>query len=356
MIRTNNERAKIIYINIKTCSMTYNNRKNMKKKVWINWETHRRSSELSKALGFRYFCFDYKGLIRYPVSLYKTINILIKMRPKILIVQNPSMILAGFACFCKKLFNIFLIVDRHSTFRLNKPHSGSLRTWLFMKVHFFTLKNADITIVTNNHLSGIVKKSGGNPFILPDKLPSFTHVNNMKLNGKKVNMLMISSFGNDEPIAEVIEAMSQLVGKYDVMLYVSGDYRKHRYNIEKSCPENVVLTGYLSEQKYIDLLYSVDGVIVLTTSDSCMLCGCYEAVAAEKPLITSDKEVLCQYFYNAMHVKNNSKDISESIIKLICNIDDCKEKVKKMKIEIEKSWRNQCRKLCHAIEEQINNK
>lgn len=326
---------------------------NMKQKVWINWESHRRSSELSKALGFQYYCFEYNGLYRYPLSIYKTCLKLIKHRPSVLAIQNPSMILACFACLYKKIFKTFLIVDRHTTFRLNKPKSGNLRIWIFMKLHYLTLKNADLTIVTNEYLSILVNKNGGKAFVLPDKLPTFRQPRILELSEKSTNILMISSFGKDEPLLEVFKAMSQLEGTSDVRLYVSGNYKKVEDYILKQRPQNVTFTGYLSDQDYIDLLFSVDGVIALTTSDYCMLCGCYEAVSAEKPLITSHTEVLIKYFYNAIHVKNDAKSISNAIIEIDNKLSEYANNTKKMKESIETTWARHFKKLIDIVENQL---
>jgi glycosyltransferase involved in cell wall biosynthesis len=311
----------------------------MKKKLWINWETHRRSYELARALNIAYYSIDYEGSIyRYPISMIKTLFILIREKPGVLIVQNPSMILAAFACICRYIFNYFLIVDRHSTFRLNKPHSGSFRIWTFMKLHYFTIKYADLTIVTNTFLSTLVKKSGGVPFVLPDKLPEIENPGALDLTGANHNLLMISSFASDEPICEVFNAMERLADSYDIRLYISGNYRKGPPELLDNCPRNVVLTGFLSEQEFAAFLYSVDGILILTTSDYCLLCGCYEATAAEKPFITSKKTVLKEYFFDALHVKNTPEEIASAIVDLIENKEKYKIKIKRMRRILSKSW------------------
>lgn len=324
----------------------------LKKKIWINWETHRRSYELSRALNLPYYCIDYEGhILRYPISLIKTLIVLMRNRPRVLVVQNPSMILSALACIYRYLFSSFLIVDRHTTFRLNKPHKGSFRIWLFMTLHYWTLRNADVTIVTNDYLAALVKKNGGTPFVLPDKLPVFDNPIRLDLSEYPFNLLMISSFGQDEPISEVFEAMSQLEADHNIRLFVSGNYKKSYSNLLESRHNNVKLTGFLSEEEYINLLVSVEGVLVLTTSDYCMLCGCYEATAVEKPFITSKKKVLEDYFYDAVHVENNAKEIAAAIVELMRNSEKHRLKIKRMRKVISKSWEERFCKLVGIIAE-----
>ena len=139
-------------------------------RAWITWETQRRSLVLAKHFGCRLFLFEHEHVLRYPLAIVQTLFVMLVHRPKILFVQHPTMILAAIACTVGKLFSNHVVVDRHTTFRLNKPHHGSPRIWLFMRLHYLTLRNAHTTIITNTYLADIVTRCGGSPFILPDFL------------------------------------------------------------------------------------------------------------------------------------------------------------------------------------------
>ena len=325
--------------------------KNMKhinrKRVWITWEAQRRSIEMAKKVNAELYVYDFEGILRYPKSIAKTILTLLKEKPYILFVQNPSMLLSAFACIFGMISDTHIVVDRHTTFRLNKPHTGSFRIWLFMRLHYFTLKYADITIVTNDFLADLVKKSNGKPFVLPDPLPSFSFTELYQLKGK-INLLLISSFGLDEPIHAVFESMQHI--NKDIYLYISGNYKKNP-KIKEKIPGNVELTGFIPEQTFVNMLFSVDATLVLTTSDYCMLCGCYESVAAEKPLITSDKTVLKAYFSDALFVDNTPEAIREKILELGNNIKIYKEKTIRMKHKIDLDWQKMFQKLERMLNE-----
>jgi glycosyltransferase involved in cell wall biosynthesis len=193
-----------------------------------------------------------------------------------------------------------------------------------------------LTIVTNKFLADIVEKFGGRPLVLPDKLPEICRTQKVKLKGQK-QILMISSFGDDEPIKEVISAMKAFAGE-NLYLYISGNYHKIDDSVIKNAPENIIFTGFLEDQDFVNILFSADAVMVLTTSDYCMLCGCYEAFAAMKPLITSDKSVLKEYFNGAVFVDDTPGGIAAGIYEVLHNIDKYTALMHHRKKIIEAGW------------------
>lgn len=307
----------------------------MQKRVWITWETQRRSIELSKITGCKLYIIEYKGFFRYPASILKTINILRRTRPNVLFIQNPSMILASLVCIYKLFNKITLIIDRHTTFLLDKKYKNSPGIILFKLLNRFTIMVADLTIVTNSSLAKIIEKTGGLPYVLPDPLPEIKMNDKKKLQGKK-NIFLISSFGIDEPINEVLKAAKEI--DKSIYIYISGNYAKLDKSLVQSAPSNIKFTGFLSELEFNTMLFSVDAVMVLTTADSCMLCGCYEAISVSKPLITSGKKDLKEYFTAAVFVNNKAKGISDGIKEVFANWDDYKQNTIFLKKKLSIQW------------------
>lgn len=304
--------------------------------LWITWEKQRRSIELSRVLGCKLYIISFKGKLRYPKCIYKTLKVLISNPKKIVFVQNPSMILAATACFYKLLFDRVIIVDRHSNFRLNQQRTSTLDWMVFDVLHKFTLKKADLTIVTNKYLADIVEKIGGRAHVLPDKLPTIIPTRRGGL-GEEFNIFLISSFGSDEPIIEALGAARRLIS-YGVKLIVSGNIDKLDNSVKSSAPPNVIFTGFLCEEDFVNYIYAVDAVMVLTTNDFCMLCGCYEAVAARKPLITSNKTVLREYFSGSLFVDNTNEDISRGVKDLMFYYDSYLRNAFILKDKIDNIW------------------
>lgn len=263
-------------------------------------------------------------LLKYPLGLFKTIRILLKNKPKLIYAQNPSLILSFFVVSIRKIFNYKVIIDAHNVGLF--PMEG--KSGLLYRLSRFIQRSADLVIVSNPGLQLEVESNGGRSFVLPDKIPDFQPNSPQKLEGK-FNILFICSFAEDEPYLEVIEA-ARLVGK-NVVIYVSGNYKKA--NLKPSeLPENIILTGFLSEKNYIHYLNSVDATIDLTTRENCLVCGAYESVAAGKPVILSDTKALKNYFnQGAIFSENTGPALARAIGQLISQHQKLSENILNLK-------------------------
>ncbi|MBW1782866.1 MAG: glycosyltransferase, partial [Deltaproteobacteria bacterium] len=176
---------------------------------------------------------------------------------------------------------------------------------------------ADLTIVTNDKLSTLVKENGGSPFVLEDKIPHFRRCHPIPLKGDH-NVVFVCSFEKDEPYLEIIQA-ARLID-LSISLYITGPYQKAGRDMLDQAPPNVVFTGFLSDQDYVDLLYSCDAVIDLTVMQNCLVCGAYEAVALGKPVILSGTEALKKYFSKgAVYTENRPWEIAAAIMHALKN-------------------------------------
>jgi len=122
-----------------------------------------------------------------------------------------------------------------------------------------------------------------------------------------------------------------------------------------SLSDNIVLLGYLKDQEFVDYLYAADIIMVLTDWNHTLLCGAYEGLAVDKPLILSNKKDLISYFSSGViPTENKAESISESIKTAIDNYNLFKEQIKKLKIELTLDWQIKFSKVCkliNAIEE-----
>ena len=187
--------------------------------VWITWEHQRRSTVLAREFGATFYELSSKKhrILRYPYLCLKTLGLIRSEKPDILYVQSPSIILAAMAAFYRKIYkNLVLVVDRHSNFfRISKFRSVDL---FLQSLGDFALRNADVTIVTNENLKKTVKSRKGFGVVLQDKLPNLVYKSRYKLDGE-FNFLYPCSFFVDEPIIEVIKA-ARLVNK-NVYIYIT---------------------------------------------------------------------------------------------------------------------------------------
>jgi glycosyltransferase involved in cell wall biosynthesis len=306
--------------------------------IWISSENHRRSKELAKEINIPiYILFkssdeiNYR-LVRYFIMLYKMLKILNNVKPKLIISQNPSIVLVIYLILFKNIYNFKIIVDRHSNFKFNKT-TGTL--WKLF--HFFsdlTIKKSELTIVTNEYLKRIVESKGGRGFVLQDKIPDIPQINN---NSVLKRITIISSFNADEPISEIISAISEIE---EIEFYITGNYRKKMSeNKINKMPNNVHFTGFISENEYIELINSSNILMVLTTQDHTLTCGAYEGISISKPLILSNTDALISYFNKgAIYTAPNRIDIKKSIQLALEKEENLKIEIKTLKKELIKDW------------------
>jgi len=316
--------------------------------LFISWERQRRTVELAKALQCELNIIEYSGLFRYLKSIAKTIEIVKNVKPDVLIVQNPSMVLSFISViFLKQIFSLPVIVDRHSNFLLTEKKNDFFFELIFNFLSYITIRYANLTIITNDYLKNVVEVLGGVPFVLPDKIPTLVPRKQDGLSGKK-NILVISTFASDEPINELLQTFGKdKMSSYSV--YISGDSAKlgkHSFEI----PPNTILTGFLPENEFVDLLFQVDVVMVLSKQEYTLLCGCYEAVSAGKPLITSDSLVLRQLFFGAIFVENYSDSIANGVDRIFTDLSYYKSKSMEMKKIITQEWNDRFANLRRIID------
>jgi glycosyltransferase involved in cell wall biosynthesis len=138
--------------------------------------------------------------------------------------------------------------------------------------------------------------------------------------------LLICSFNSDEPYEAAFEAFSSL-HREGYILYVSGNYKKIRTDLSRF--PGVRFLGFLPTDEYYAYLLSVSVVLDLTTLDDCLVCGAYEALAAEKPLVVSNTAALSEYFGDAVVLTNNTSDaIRESVLEAFTRREELVERAR----------------------------
>jgi len=153
----------------------------MKNVIFITWEKHRRTKELANSLDVELFELTYDGLsfIRYLVLIGSTFSVILRNRPKVLIVQLPSVILALEVCILKLIFHFSLIIDAHN--------AGIIPEYFFLKPFIFIYKLihswADLILVSNSLLKKKINSySNAKVVVFPDIIPNFIKIKNCSQN------------------------------------------------------------------------------------------------------------------------------------------------------------------------------
>lgn len=279
----------------------------MKKAIWITWEHQIRNRSMAAMLGADLHAITHSGarLPRYLYCAYKTIATVYREKPDVVFAQNPSIVLNYLLLLARVLLRYTFVADAH--FGGVVAYNGNP---LFQKALDISNRLADLVIVTNQDHAAHVKSIGGQSLVCEDPLPDLARYNSGG-NPEDKSVFFICSFDIDEPYESAFDAASEL-SVDNFKFYVSGNYAK--VGINPSAYPLVNFLGFVPEKHFYERLYRSDIVLDLTEHENCLVCGAYEAMAAERPLVTSDRACLRAYFdKGTVFTAHDSKSIAEAI-------------------------------------------
>ncbi len=282
--------------------------------TWIAWERQRRSLLLAAKLSAALFIIDFSrfGAFRHFFSAVATFLLLFRRRHTVIVVQNPSMILAAEAAALKKVFGYRLLIDRHSNFMLDERNHRRIRYKAFMALSRYTLQRADLTIVTNRQIALRVTHAGGAPFQLPDPLMQQPKSPPASKAPEVFHLFFPSTWARDEPVYETAVACRELGNTFRV--YVTGNPRSAIVDAIGAVPENFIITGFLTDERYFAMMQQCQAVMPLTRFPEVLVCGGYEAMSSGKPLLLGDSLTLREFYpQGALFTNCNPSDIAAKI-------------------------------------------
>ncbi len=348
--------------------------------IFIVWAPHSiRAKEISKQLGCNIYFLHYKfkrkiyAPFKYPLLFIKSLKIMKREKPDTILCQMPPPFCPLAAIVHRSIFNksAIIAIDIHT--------AGLVKPWTYFRsLNKFVMNRSSVAIVTNLEAQQTVATEYGiTSFILEDKVPDFetrsylgeenskynkdlifvknkenqkgdeTEISKFEKNNnapypqnssksKKFAVVVPLSFSYDEPIENILRAAAELP---DTIFYLTGDTSIAKREILQNKLRNVFFTGFLSEEDYHLLLSNADGVVALTTRDKTLLAGSYEAIAFEKPLITSDWKPLKRYFTKGtLFVDNSSSQIKLAIQRMRKDHLNLKQEIHILKLEKQKDW------------------
>jgi hypothetical protein len=338
--------------------------KGQKRTVFIVWEPHSpRAEGLSQFLGANLYILRDKIQKRFHAPLQyiklftRTLNILRKEKPEIIFCQLPPI----FCAISAMVYGFFshkkcrIVLDMH-TGAFHKP-------WSYFKfLNKWVMKRASFIIVTNTELlEDLPAEYLGRSIVLEDRIPeiqsikqgrnvsridnSKTEVHRSEITLELANQIkeprfkiaVIWSFSPDEPLEEVLAAAAS---KPEIIFYITHDVSRANKQILNKKTDNVILTGFLEYNEYLTLLAEVNAIMVLTTRDKTMLCGAYEAVALEKPLIISNFKPLKRYFHKgAFYVDNSANEIQKAIEYVTHTTEEMTKEMSYLRQEKTNEWK-----------------
>lgn len=278
--------------------------------VFLTWVEHRRTNEIARHLGVQLLSLstDKRGLSRYAYLTFRTIRALYSSRPRVVIVQSPSIVLAALALAMRRLLRYAVVIDAHNEAVEPYLHPSKV----VRVITYWALRAADLVVVSNQALVRKVEERGGRAIVLPDRVPTPPRLSTKQDASSDFRVAVIATFAGDEPIDAVIEA-ARRIGP-SILFSITGNASRLTPEIRASLPSNVTLTGFLPEVEYWELLADSHLVMDLTTMPDCLVCGAYEGLAVGKPLVLSDNEASRELFQDAaLFTDNTLESLTETL-------------------------------------------
>ncbi len=304
----------------------------------LTWEQHRRTRELCSWLGLplHEVTFNASRLKRYAKLGRQTLRLLSERKPKVVYVQNPSLILATIVLAARPFLGRYKVVmDAHNEAVAPFTHAY----WPVTSLTRHVLRAADVTIVTNAALADQVRQIGGNPHVLPDRLPTppFAPTAPLRLDGP-LRVMVVATYAADEPIAEIIEAARALGDQYQ--LSITGRETKLPAEQRARLPANVRQTGFLSEGAYWELMRDSHVVLDLTLKPNCLVCGAYESLAVLRPMVLTGNPATVDLFGKVavMTTDHDAKAIAECLQRARAQLSELNDSVMNERPRFEQRW------------------
>ena len=259
--------------------------------------------------------------MRYLRNIPRTMATIQDRRPAVVIATNPSIVLGLLLLFLRRLYGFKLVSDAHYV-----GVRADNDSWLLQRVIDFHNARVDLVVVTNEGQARFLSTLGTPAYVCQDPLPDLPSAMQPRPTLGDRSALLICSFDPDEPYEAAFEAFSGLQ-EDGFTLFVSGNYRKAKTDLSRF--PWVRLLGFLSTDEYYGYLRSTGVVLDLTTKEDCLVCGAYEALAAEKPLIVSRTVALSEYFGDAVVLTDNTPEaIRDSVRLAFAQRDELVERAK----------------------------
>lgn len=285
-----------------------------------------------------------KAVIRYLMMTIHTCFLVFRRRPRLVFVMNQPVFLPLTLFLLSRFLKVQYVIDSHSGL-FNKAR------WKWaLPIMKYAYRYSLFSIVTNEEHRRLVSSWGAKAEVLgaltvgDEPVEPFARPNQPCL-------VVIGTFAEDEPTAEILEAARQLP---EIAFFVTGALKHAPAEIVESAPANVTFTDFQPRPKYVGLVQAMDGALILVKKDQVMQRGAYEAMSWSVPIITSDWRILRENFYRgALFTNNSAASIVKCIRELFGNLEFYKSEIQKLRSEKKEVWNHQITRINTFIAERL---
>lgn len=271
------------------------------KPLFISWTRENgRSSDLAAAVDARLVNVYPEGnlLVRYFKSCMISRKLLSSLEPnQSALLMLPPVPLAILARVVRGKYHVKNFYDLHTGFFYDPKWQWAARATL-------RLMRGATSIVTNQNLAIKCREAGVNVFVLHDIL---RHLD-VGESRSKVSIVCPLSYSNDEPIDAILATARTMPETHWTLTGSPPE------EVVEKAPSNVTFSGFLADDAYGELIRAATLVVALTNRRDTMQRAGYEALMRGVPVVTSDFDVLREFFEGAaVYARLGESDLAERI-------------------------------------------
>jgi hypothetical protein len=277
---------------------------------------------------------NYPKIIKYFISFIKTIYILLREKPHIIIAQVPPIFIAFPIYFYIRMFGGNYIFDMHS----GEIADGKWKYFEPLRRFFFARAFLVLFHNKSNYRSIENKHWKINSTILNCLIPTPPKgISAIRIFNRCRNVVIISSFDDNEPYKECFEAFNELIKQNNKWHFIfTGDNSK--IDISKYS-KNITFTGFIDYNKYWGILKGADVIVSLHKRNAVITMGLWEGISLNKPVVTNNYEVIKELFNdNLIYTDNTSLHIANAIQKAYIERNSISNRIKVEKEIMKIKW------------------
>src|SRR2546421_1652383 len=244
--------------------------------------------------------------LRYAWLALRTLSLLRRERPRVVLAQNPAIFLPLLLVLAKRFYKFKLVVDHHAVWSMKTLRQPFLSQGIAVTESFVS-KKADANMSPNNSWTRELQARGAkDAFTYHDFIPKSTITNGYHNRDSATlplpdhRFLIIAGHGG-HPQDLLEEEVAAIRGLKSYLLVITGKREKLADRITKlDPPSNVIYPGYLDDADYAALKRSADVALSLSTELNTVPHAIHEYLAYGIPTIVLKDSLLRSLFDGAI--------------------------------------------------------
>lgn len=289
-----------------------------------------------KIIAFPRLTSRWSAPLRYALSVVLTIDWLLRVRPRVIIVCCPPPFASTLVAIYARLSQAEFILDAHPGAFGHRD-----RLWsLFVPLQRVLVARALATMVTDPSLAAAVHEWGGRSLVFHEAPPPVGPQESKATPAVRPKVVFTTIFDPDEPLSTITLAACEL-DECDVA--VTGDASRLARDLRSAllAAPHVRLTGWLDQHEYLALVAGADVVVALTCDPHSVMRSAFEAIYLERPTVLSDTDTMRGCFSPSVFVESSPSAVVAGVRRVVSDYEAWSAQARSRHDELVRRWAGQ---------------